>query len=299
MFPTSGDSHCSSHQEVRAFKKTVVFVCCFIIPRSQREQIHKVCACPRATGLERTVGDFWSFPGVGPGFPGANLTGPRQLALGVGWGGAWLLKARPLPSSLGSPTLPKSHTKKQRATAGLVASLGWGTSIRPGRQACGSRARTRALDAPQCGPGLAGIRDSPGTHRGAPEAACSRGCSSPRGGETRWAHCSGGGPQLLDPVSRLYLGLPLRAARREGLRSKIGTLQLFFFFLQLDHEVPTHFFFFLNTHPPTSERFLLRSNFLLKAHSSRCFCFHLPLSDRNLVVRPPPPPRVSAGKSPT
>lgn len=35
---------------------------------------------------------------------------------------------------------------------------------------------------------------------------------------------------------------PRAASRREGLRPKIGTLQLFF--LQLGHEVPTHFFFF-------------------------------------------------------
>lgn len=61
------------------------------------------------------------------------MTGLLRLVLGGGeefvWGGVCggCLVAKGLASpSLGFRTLPKPHTKKQRATAGLVASLGWG-----------------------------------------------------------------------------------------------------------------------------------------------------------------------------
>lgn len=85
-----------------------------------------------------------------------------------------------------------------------------------------------------------------------------------RRGEGGGEHCGGGwgagkGHQLQDrePGFSVAPGaLPLRAAsRREGLRSKIGILQLFFFFYNLAMRFPP-IFFFLNTHPPTSERFL-------------------------------------------
>lgn len=148
---------------------------------------------------------FLEFPPSWPGFSGANLTGLLRLVLGGGeefvWGGVCggcLVAKGSASPSLGFRTLPKPHTKKRRATAGLVASLGWGPSTMPGGPACGSPTRTPRV---RCAPGQAGIRGSPATHPGAREAACCRGYSSPRGGgDTRWAHWAAGS---LDPASRL------------------------------------------------------------------------------------------------
>lgn len=181
MFPTSGDSHCSSHQEVKAFKKTVGFVCLLFhnLKESRRTDPTKSVPVPGPVGQKELLENFGVFPKL------ASVPAATCLGWGEGLGGCLVAEGSASPS-LWSRTLLKPHTKKQRATAGLVASLGGGHPSGQGaRRPAVAGLGPRALGAPQCGPGQAGTRDSPGTHRGAGEAACSWGCSSPRGGETR------------------------------------------------------------------------------------------------------------------
>lgn len=145
--------------------------------------------------------------------------------------------------SLGSRTLPKPHTKKQRATAGLVASLGWGPATMPAGPACGSWTRT-----PRARCGASRVRRGSGAvplltvvrgRRRALGAAHRHAAGETRGGRTAAA----GVPSSWTlPLGCSRDSHSARAAsRREGLRPKIGTLQLFFYNLAM--RFPPIFFF--------------------------------------------------------
>lgn len=150
---------------------------------------------------------------------------PQRLAWG--WGGGVPGCRRlglSLPRVRDPSQAPHKEAARHRGAGGL---FGWGTSSGPRRRAaaCGCRARTprarRATVRPGSGgdPGRSGYLPWRGGGGVLPGLLIA----------TRRAHC-GEGPQLLDPASPLYLGLPLprAASRREGIRPKIGTLQLFF-----------------------------------------------------------------------
>lgn len=145
---------------------------------------------------------FLEFSPSWPGFSGANLTGLLRLVLGWGeefvWGGVCggcLVAKGSASPSLGSRTLPKPHTKKQRATVGLVASLGWGPGL-------------RLLDSDTARSVRPGSGGDPGQSRYSPWCAGGGGVLSGLLMATRRRrHAVGalgcGSPQLLDPASRL------------------------------------------------------------------------------------------------
>lgn len=168
MFPTSGDSHCSSHQEVKAFKKTVVFVCCFIIPRSQREQIHKVCACPRATGPERTVWRFLEFSRSWPGVPWCELDRTTATCLGGGVGGCLVTEgsASPFLPRVPDPSqVPHKETARHRGAGGLFGLGDIHPARAPGLRLPGSDPRAR------CATVRPGSGGDPGQSRYSPGCA--------------------------------------------------------------------------------------------------------------------------------
>lgn len=174
--------------------------------------------------------------------PWSEVDPDRATCLGgeVGAGvGAWLLKARPLPPS-GPGPFPSPTQRKTARHPELVASLDRGTSIN-GTSVSGPRSPglgPRTLSAPQYDPRLAGIGTAPvlteELRRRRADWAAHRHAAAGRSrwGSLRWG--DGGQERVtsswtVSSASRLHLGLPLCAARRrEGLRSKIGTLKLFF-----------------------------------------------------------------------
>lgn len=159
--------------------------------------------------------------------------------------GAWLLKARPLPPS-GSGPFPNPTQRNSAPPRGSWPLWAGGASTMPGGPACGSPTRTPRV---RCAPGQAWIRGSPATHPGAREAACSRGCSSPRGGgDTRWAHWAAGSPAP-GPCLSVVAGTRTPRGEQKGGAPPQDRHTSTFFFLQLGHEVPTHFFFLTHTRP--------------------------------------------------
>lgn len=216
----------------------------FVVEHSQGvkdSRSGRVCACPGGQWARKNCWSFLEFSWRWPRLPGTKLTLTWGLALGGGgWGSRCLVAESSASPTLGSRTLPKPHTKKQRAIAGLVASLDRGTSLYgtsvPGLRFPGLGSRT--LGAPQYYPRLAGIRtalvltEALGRRRADGAAHRHAAAGRTRWGSLRWGY--GGEERVtssctVNPASGLHLGLPLRApSRREGLRSKIGTLQLFF-----------------------------------------------------------------------
>lgn len=154
--------------------------------------------------------------------------------------GAWLLKARPLPPS-GPGPFP-NPTQRNNAPP-----RGWWPLWAGGQPPC-QRARPAAPGLGPCALGASRVKRGCGAvplltvvrgRRRALGAAHRHAAGETRGGLTAAA----GVPSSWTlPLGCSRDSHSARAAsRREGLRPKIGTLQLFF--LQLGHEVPTHFFF--------------------------------------------------------